>query len=876
MYSRTPGALPTLADTGTTAPSLLAEIQADPQSPVVVGIAGVGGSGKRVLLDEIEALYRAAGVPVARGTIPSAGLPRPGFRAVLVDDAQTHPDAELAVLLDLVLRGDVTVIASFRPWPRSTMMLRLIRALESDRPSIALGTLTHGEIAERLRDAAARPVPLEFVERVSQLTGSRPWLVQHVIETIRDSAPSVFREPTMPIDVAERIGSEIALLDQPLRELLLALAVGFDATGDLVEALQLDADTVRQLLNRATADGLLLSSGEPVPLIRHAVMSTSPTPRVRDFQRILVDSITRAGLPLDTVAGKLVHDGMHDSRVNSALEDAADKALRTDPSIAAKLYEQSKEGGADDRATGARRAQAAVALGDLDEGGRIVDELLALDDPPDLPRAADVAASIWAQRGMMERSAEIYRWIGPDTPGISASLGAITMIASGDRPGADAMFAAVESPASPTLLRVSTNLLGSGIRRTLDDHDRTALATLVRASDMMTASRSAVPLPDVPAALAALVALHGGDLDIAASVLDDALVGEQCGHAAQPRLILLRAWVSMQADQLQESRDLLAVALGWEGELSPREELLARALEIGLARRSDDPLALTQAWRASRTVLLHTQVDLFSLLPLGEMLIAGARLHDSQRLENQLSEAWALLERLGRPALWSVPLHWAAVQAAILMEKPADLAPHGAALVRLAPHSHLAATMASAGKVWISVLAGDVNTAQVEANARALASIGFTWDGSRLAGHAAPRAAERKDMARLLATARDLRASGSAVASPVIAEPKPDTAGATDPPDPGTPATGGRPTRADPRIRPHSDRHASGLSAREREVGRLVLEGKTYREIGETIFISARTAEHHIARIRRQLGATNRADLLMQLRIALGDDEAGR
>jgi len=174
------------------------------------------------------------------------------------------------------------------------------------------------------------------------------------------------------------------------------------------------------------------------------------------------------------------------------------------------------------------------------------------------------------------------------------------------------------------------------------------------------------------------------------------------------------------------------------------------------------------------------------------------------------------------------------------------------------------------------VLAGDVNTAQVEANARALASIGFTWDGSRLAGHAAPRAAERKDMARLLATARDLRASGSAVASPVIAEPKPDTAGATAPPDPGTPATGGRPTRADPRIRSHSDRHASGLSAREREVGRLVLEGKTYREIGETIFISARTAEHHIARIRRQLGATNRADLLMQLRIALGDDEAGR
>lgn len=876
MYSRTPGALPSLADTGTTASSLLAEIQAEPQTPIAVGIAGVGGSGKRVLLDEIEAAYRAAGVSVLRGGLQSAGSPRPTYRAILIDDAQSLGDDDLTLLIDLVLRRDVTVIASFRPWPRSAVMLRLIRALEHDRLIVTLGTLSHGEISERLRDAATRPVPGPFVDQVAQLTAGRPWLVQHVLEAIRDSSPNLFREPTMPTDTAERIGSEIALLDQPTRELLLALAAGFEATGDLAEALQLDEDSIQQLLNRATADGLLLSSGQPVPLIRQAVMSTSPAHKLREFQRVLVDSLTRAGLPLDGIAGRLVHDGMHDPRVNSALEDAADKVLRTHPSIAAKLYEQSKEGGADDRATAARRAQAAVALGDLDEGGRIIDELLGAADPPDLSRAADVAASVWAQRGMMDRSAEIYRWLGPDVPGMSASLAAITMVASGDRQGADAMFSVVEADGSPTLLRVSMNLLGSGIRRTLDDADHTGLATLVRASDMMTASRSAVPLPDVPAALAALVALHGGDLDIAASVLDEALVGEQCGHAAQRRLLLLRAWVSMQADQLQEGRDLLAVALEWEGERSPRDELLARALEIGLARRSDDSLALTQAWRAARTILLHTQVDLFSLLPLGEMMIAGARLHDSQRLENQLSEAWALLDRLGNPALWSVPLRWSAVQAAILMEKPADLAPHATALVRAAPHSHLAATMASAGKVWVSVLAGEVQAAHVEANARALASIGFTWDGSRLAGHAAPRAAERKDMARLLATARDLRVSGGGMVGTVGADARPDAAGPADPANPAGPATAGRPARTGPRIRPESSRHVSGLSAREREVGRLVLEGKTYREIGQTIFISARTAEHHIARIRRQLGATNRADLLMQLRIALGDDDAER
>ena len=59
------------------------------------------------------------------------------------------------------------------------------------------------------------------------------------------------------------------------------------------------------------------------------------------------------------------------------------------------------------------------------------------------------------------------------------------------------------------------------------------------------------------------------------------------------------------------------------------------------------------------------------------------------------------------------------------------------------------------------------------------------------------------------------------------------------------------------------------LSEREREVAELVLQGKTYAEIGAAIFISPRTAEHHIAHIRRRLDATSRSDLLSKLRIVL-------
>ncbi|MDQ3906273.1 MAG: helix-turn-helix transcriptional regulator, partial [Actinomycetota bacterium] len=60
------------------------------------------------------------------------------------------------------------------------------------------------------------------------------------------------------------------------------------------------------------------------------------------------------------------------------------------------------------------------------------------------------------------------------------------------------------------------------------------------------------------------------------------------------------------------------------------------------------------------------------------------------------------------------------------------------------------------------------------------------------------------------------------------------------------------------------------LSDREREVAGLVLEGLTYRQIGERLFISAKTVEHHVARIRQRLDVTSRDELFAQLKIAIG------
>jgi len=64
--------------------------------------------------------------------------------------------------------------------------------------------------------------------------------------------------------------------------------------------------------------------------------------------------------------------------------------------------------------------------------------------------------------------------------------------------------------------------------------------------------------------------------------------------------------------------------------------------------------------------------------------------------------------------------------------------------------------------------------------------------------------------------------------------------------------------RRDPRPRVREQR-PGGLSRRELEVLRLIAEGRTSGEIATELFISTRTAEHHIQHIYTKIGVANRA-----------------
>jgi len=54
--------------------------------------------------------------------------------------------------------------------------------------------------------------------------------------------------------------------------------------------------------------------------------------------------------------------------------------------------------------------------------------------------------------------------------------------------------------------------------------------------------------------------------------------------------------------------------------------------------------------------------------------------------------------------------------------------------------------------------------------------------------------------------------------------------------------------------------NAAGLTPREMEVLRLLATGSTYAEIGDALFISGRTVEHHVSSIVRKLGVRGRRD----------------
>lgn len=813
-----------------------------------VVVEGPGGTGKTALLAEVADAYRAAGLAVVDLAADPAPNVAAGRFAVVVDDAQWLPEATLERIRGLSRGGWVAV--GFRPWPRPPGLTALVHALGGERRHVSLGHADRTTVQGWARDRLGGPLPPDLLDAVVSSTGGLPVLVEPLLRSLAHTrpAPSPGGRLPVPDEVLDVLRTGLGELAEGTRSLMLAVATGAPVeTEVLAELLAVPPDRIGELLGDARSSGLLLGNGALVPLAARVLGESAPPELVRDLRRRLLELLVERGDHPVGLARRLAADRVRDARAARLLERQADIALRSDPAAARELLDAAVACGSPAPSVNARRAEAAALAADFDAALRWADAVLRDDTAPDRPRAAGVAATVLAHRGLPAHSARLYRLAGSQRAGAVA----LALLSSGAAAEAEA---ALEGPRAdtelPTLLAGCEELMARGVLQSVRAGEHAgadipaALSTLSRAAALLEPVGRSALLSETPAALTALVALHCGELGVAESVLERAVAADTGGAPSRAGHLLLLAWAAMLRGRLNRAREHLLRAQDPEHPLEPRDDLYLQALDVGLARRSGDAPGLAAAWTRAREALLRYPIDLFSLLPLGELMIAGARLGESDRIAPNVADAQALLGRLGSPELWATPLHWSGAQAAILVDDPAALRPHAAALVAAARTSPYAADLARAGRCWLQVLTGDIDAAVVESTAQDLAAVGLAWDGSRLAGQAAARTLDPRSRTALLSCARALTEAHELDAS--------------------TPATGPAAPGSGPRSTP-----PGRLSEREREVACLVVAGRTYREIGGELFISAKTVEHHVSRMRQRLGATSRSDLLARLRLEI-------
>jgi DNA-binding CsgD family transcriptional regulator len=786
--------------------------------PAKLLISGGIGTGKSTVLGAARGALSRAGLTVlARPPLPDD----PPHAAFVVDDAHLLSGEELRSLTARVADPRATVVVAAEPWEE---LRDLTVAIERDRPRVSLG-------------------PLPVAEDLQHCTAGLPFLVHAVAA---DGARSPVR--TARFTLMERLRR----LDEPTLDALLITSLAQElGAADVAAALGISATEARRLVDRARASGLTEPSLRPrfLSSVHDSVALIVGNARHHEVETALVRSQLDMSAVSAELALRLAEHGLTDDRLASILARQA-TATRGEPVAAARLYRAAIEAGAEGLTS--RLADALALTGDCAAAAALADNLLASADSAERAAAVRIAASVAADDGNTSQAAELFSWLGPHPDSVVGAAAAIAFVATGDLASARVALH-LKDTGPPTMAARTSRSLAEGLLLTMDQPYPAAMAKLGQALAAEQSMGLTLPhvLPDSPAALVTLAAIHAGDPVRARSV-----IGRTARADAQlfgRRHALLAGWIKMQDGQLPSaSSDVTSV--GSDG-LHRRDALWTAALQTAIARRGGDAGALQKHWYAAVEVLAECSIDLFALLPLGELWVAAARMRTVDQLRHTLDQAFALLESLGNPPLWSVPLRWAGVHAGILANSPESIAPHGQAVSAAIADSALARVLSGAGRTWLRVLASQVDADEVVAAARSLSHVGLTSDATRLAGQAALQTLDGRISGAMLQLARDLKlGAGATDVSEMTSEMAHSDSAA------GAPARPHQPTQPS---------MGSPLSEREREVADLLLLGMPYRDIGAQLFISAKTVEHHVARIRRRLGAGSRSEMLSMLRAIL-------
>lgn len=785
-------------------------------TPVKALIGGGIGTGKTIVLAAARESLRNTGLTILTRP-PRADDPVDA--AVVVDDAHLLTDAELLRLAECATEPGTTLVVATELHEQNAALRAVTTAIERDRPRVLLG-------------------PLPVAENLRASTAGLPFLIR--------AASGDAQPPTEAAKFA--LLERLRRLDERLLDTLLIMSLNQELGGaDIAAALSISAADARQLTDSARASGLVDPAHPPlfVQSVHDVVAQIVGNAHHREIETCLLRTQLDSSAVSPDLALRLAEHGLRDDRLAAVL---AEHAMQTRGTAAhtARLYQAAVDAGANGLTS--RMADALARAGECAVAAKAADGLLASADSDERAAAVRIAASVATHDGNADQAAELFGWLGPHPDAVVGSAAAITLATTGNLAMARTAVHTKDA-GPPTMAARASRNLAEGLLMTMDKSYPVAMAKLGQA--ISTDELAGEIMPDSAAAVVTLAAIHGGDPGRARSVIGRAVrAGSDVFY--ERRHQLLSGWIKMQEGQLSSTAAELPTVRTDPGP-HRRDALWSAALQTAIARRNGDAGALHQHWHAAMEVLAEYSLDLFALLPLGELWVAAARMRQVARLQHTLDQAFALLDSLGNPPLWSASLHWAGVHAGILSNSPDSVAPHGQALSAAAAHSTFAQALSVAGRTWLRVLADHVAADEVTTAARSLAHVGLTSDATRLAGQAALQTSDPRVSGAMLQLARDLKLTAGPGDTPNDLAVEPGNAA----PSITTLSSARQPPTGSP------------LSDREREVAQLLLLGMPYRDIGAQLFISPKTVEHHVARIRRRLGAGSRSEMLSMLRALL-------
>ena len=786
------------------------------------------------------------------GLLDHAARDRP--QLVLVDDAHALDLASLPAIGFLARRAGlrpVGVVLATRPEGDALAELEGI-------PRLVLGDLAPAEARELLVTRGCGPA---VARAVAAELGGNPLALTEGSDALTPAERDGRAPLPDPLPVGARLeqtyGRRFAALPEDTRRALLVTACATtSAAGPIGTAA--GPGPLDEVLAPAEDAGLVTLAPGHVrfvhPLMRQGVLRFAAPADRRRAHAALADAVPDRARAWHRAAAVT----RPDAAVADALDElAADARSRGAPGVAARALERAADLSVDDADRGRRTLAAAVAAGHASRPAwalRLVDGLLEeTDDPALRAQAVEQRGTALLQEGRPREAASVFE--------------AEARRAQDDEPFRAALL----------LIRAGAALLASGSVARLADLARDAAALLP---------------PDaqaVPGIMEALALTSTGRHDRARELLRAAKpvleALDPCGEGHE--ILSITGFGLTWLEELDDADALLwrcitaareagavgplALPLATRGPLDLRLGAWDRALEhaeevIGLADATDSGFAVALACATAAWVHAVRGEEELARGYAERSAAVGAR-HDLGQVDAYSSSALGLLHlSAGRPADAATHLEASHRRSAnqgttdpgfvatgpdlveaLLADGRADRAARVAALVEVAARDGGGPwALAGAARCRLLLAPDDGLDRTADEALRTAELLPSPFDTARtrlVVGERLRRARRRSDARGPLAQAADAFAGMRAVPWERRARAELDACGGRAP-VPGT----------------------EELTARERDVCVLVVEGRSNREVAAALHLSPRTVEHHLRHAFRKLGVRSRTALAARWR----------